>query len=285
MSLSAPIPPIPVFQLFGETSAFPDVVHLERILDRAQHHDWSIAPHRHEEMAQLFLMERGSAKARIEGEIHRFEDGNFLFIPPKQVHSFEFSCGSEGWVLSFPLPIYQSLGPTNDELSLRLGEVLLAPVSQNLADQVHKLAGHYESSGIFRAQTLTAQAHLVLLEALGAGGTTRKMADQKRRQIQRFDALIAAHLGDGWSPSDYASELSITTGHLSRICRDAAGCGASAYLRRALMAEACRLLAFTQISVSEIGYRLGFHDPAYFSRSFRHLRGESPSDYRARFAE
>lgn len=51
----------------------------------------------------------------------------------------------------------------------------------------------------------------------------------------------------------------------------------------ARLTEARRLLAFTLLPVAEIGYRLGFPDPAYFSRRFRAATGESPSVYRARF--
>ena len=63
---------IPDFNLFGETSAFPDVVHCERIVDRARLHDWTIAPHRHREMVQVFYMHRGEARARIDGQEHSY---------------------------------------------------------------------------------------------------------------------------------------------------------------------------------------------------------------------
>ncbi|WP_239017514.1 AraC family transcriptional regulator [Paenirhodobacter huangdaonensis] len=36
--------------------------------------------------------------------------------------------------------------------------------------------------------------------------------------------------------------------------------------------------------MAEIGYRLAFDDPAYFSRRFRAVRGLTPSDYRAQFS-
>jgi AraC family transcriptional regulator, transcriptional activator of pobA len=34
--------------------------------------------------------------------------------------------------------------------------------------------------------------------------------------------------------------------------------------------------------VQEVGFALGYDDPAYFARAFRRLSGLSPSDYRAR---
>ena len=46
--------------------------------------------------------------------------------------------------------------------------------------------------------------------------------------------------------------------------------------------EARRLLIFTAASINEIGYRLGFNDPAYFSRFFTRETGTTPGRYRRR---
>ena len=50
------------------------------------------------------------------------------------------------------------------------------------------------------------------------------------------------------------------------------------------MAEAQRLLtdpAWRSASIATIAYRLGFSDPAYFSRVFRDTTGRSPRQFRA----
>jgi YesN/AraC family two-component response regulator len=43
---------------------------------------------------------------------------------------------------------------------------------------------------------------------------------------------------------------------------------------------ACRLLDTTTLTVREVGYRVGYEDPYYFSRMFRKLMGLSPRQYR-----
>ncbi|WP_416233200.1 helix-turn-helix domain-containing protein [Castellaniella sp.] len=48
------------------------------------------------------------------------------------------------------------------------------------------------------------------------------------------------------------------------------------------MQEAKRLLLHSGQSVSQICFALGFRDPAYFSRFFRHHVGMPPSDYFSR---
>jgi AraC family transcriptional activator of pobA len=49
---------------------------------------------------------------------------------------------------------------------------------------------------------------------------------------------------------------------------------------RALL-EARRLLLYSQLSVVEIAYAVGFDDPAYFSRFFTRHIGQPPRAYRA----
>jgi AraC family transcriptional regulator, transcriptional activator of pobA len=58
------------------------------------------------------------------------------------------------------------------------------------------------------------------------------------------------------------------------------GCQAGEMIRQRLLLEAQRLLAYTEMAVSEIAYAINFQDPAYFSRFFRRLTGQSPGEFR-----
>jgi len=49
---------------------------------------------------------------------------------------------------------------------------------------------------------------------------------------------------------------------------------------RALL-EARRMLLYSQLSVTDIAYAVGFEDPAYFSRFFARHVGQPPRSWRA----
>jgi AraC family transcriptional regulator, transcriptional activator of pobA len=55
-------PLITSWQLYGEDRAFPDLRHVERIVDRAAGPDWRIAPHRHTYLHQVFLLWEATAE-------------------------------------------------------------------------------------------------------------------------------------------------------------------------------------------------------------------------------
>lgn len=276
---------IPVFSLFGETAPFPDVVHCERFRDRAPLHDWHIGAHRHGQMAQVFIMHRGEAVIRIDGEVTRLGDGRFQYIAPQVVHSLSIAGGSDGHVISMPAFVLAGLAAASAELGERFARPFAGAADTTSLAILHQLTECFRSARPYRKAMLVGltEAFLAAIAAAQAGGRDTAGSPYDR-QRQRFDALIAEHLGERWRPQDYARALSITTGHLSRICRETVGQSATDYIENAVLAEACRLLAFTREPVAEIGFRLGYRDPSYFSRRFRVLQGVTPSDYRERFS-
>ncbi len=274
---------IPMFSLFGETGAFPDVVHCEPIRDRAGRHAWVIAPHRHTDMAQVFVMDRGCAAVRIDGQDEALADGEFLFLPAKSVHGFTFAQGAEGLVLSFPLAILSGAAPA--DLARLLSRPLRHPAGGRIAELARQIHHAFRDTGPLRASLLVSLSQALLISVAEiAARRGQRVAPLPRRRMEAFERLIVQHMGDGWGAADYASALAITPGHLSRICRMATGQGATRHIETVLMTEARRLLAFTRLPVAEIGHRLGFDDPPYFSRRFRVATGETPSAYRLRFA-
>lgn len=274
---------IPVFNLFGETASFPDVVHCERIWDRARLHDWKIAPHRHRQMMQIFFVEQGAARIRVDGVSSRLEDGDFQFIPAQSVHDLEIVRGSEGLVLSFPVALVAALHNTGLERHLARSFVAQADARVRLV--LGQIATTFAGTDTYRDSLLVGLAQTALAASAEiAARSAEAMEPLQERRMLEFDRLLVEHLAAGWGAAEFALAMSITPGHLSRICRDATGQSASRHIEAARMTEAGRLLAFTRLSVAEIGYRLGYADPPYFSRRFREATGETPSQYRSRYS-
>lgn len=274
---------IPVFNLFGETGAFPDVVHCERIRARALRHDWQISQHRHSNMVQLFQMEHGAATVRIDGREYQLKDEEFLFIPVQSVHGFSFRQGSEGLVMSFPLSLMSGWAAAQSDVMRYLSQPVHAGTDALMQTLIAALTEAFAQTGTFRASILAAISHGLMVAVAGiAAGQDQAREPLSQRRMAEFDRLLRANLSAKSGAAELAGALGITPGHLNRICRAATGTSATAYIETMRMSEASRLLAFTQLSVAEIAYRLGYEDPPYFSRRFRNHSGETPSAYRAR---
>lgn len=89
-----------------------------------------------------------------------------------------------------------------------------------------------------------------------------------------------AHAAEGWSVQRYAAALGVSGEQLNRACRATGGRAPLRIVHDRLMAEAKRSLIFTAMSMQEIGFSLGFNDPAYFTRFFVQREGRAPSVYR-----
>ncbi|MCA9974384.1 MAG: DNA-binding response regulator, partial [Anaerolineales bacterium] len=79
---------------------------------------------------------------------------------------------------------------------------------------------------------------------------------------------------------EIADDLGMSEDYFSRTFNKELGISPWDYLNRYRVAQAKSLLQTTSDSVQKIAHRVGFTDPAYFSRVFRKIVGQSPSAYR-----
>lgn len=80
---------------------------------------------------------------------------------------------------------------------------------------------------------------------------------------------------------DFASQLSVHVNHLNKALKDATGKSTSELIAERLVQEAKALLKHTDWNVSEIGYCLGFQEPAHFNNFFKKKTQLTPRTFRA----
>lgn len=114
----------------------------------------------------------------------------------------------------------------------------------------------------------------------GAGPSEALSDPPPRGPVERFVQQVEKDYRDRHRVSDYAAQLGLTPGHLNALCREVLHTSAGAWLRARRVLEAQRLLLYTDLTAAEIGHRLGFDDPSYFSRFFRRETGRSPTVFR-----
>ncbi|WP_426450137.1 response regulator transcription factor [Paenibacillus sp. S-38] len=81
--------------------------------------------------------------------------------------------------------------------------------------------------------------------------------------------------------TDFAQNHQINPNYLSNLFHQETGMTYSQYLTQHRLNASKRLLRETQLKIYEVCERVGYKDPAYFSRLFKTVEGQSPNDYRA----
>ena len=274
--------PIPDYALYGETGAFPDLLHAETVQDRASLHDWRIAPHRHEGLSQVFVLVRGGGRITVDGHEHALALPGLIFMPRRVVHGFTFAQGTVGHVITLPDRAFPEVFGPASALAPRLKLWCAASAPRSSRMLADAIAREHRGRAPFRDPMLRGLVMSLLSEVARAARPADAPAKRSRAaaHMDRFDRLIRAHLRDRWRVSDYADAVGLTPQQLNRICRGETGRAAAAHVEAQLFQEARRHLAYTRMTVAEVGYRLGFDDPAYFSRAFRRHTGQTPSEYR-----
>lgn len=62
------------------------------------------------------------------------------------------------------------------------------------------------------------------------------------------------------------------------------GTNVKMYINLIRVEQAKNYLVNSQYNITDIASKVGFNDPNYFSRIFKYITGESPTEYKKRFA-
>lgn len=82
------------------------------------------------------------------------------------------------------------------------------------------------------------------------------------------------------SAKDFADHLSVHVNHLNRAIKETTGKTTTEHITERLLGEAKALLKHTDWNISEIGYCLGFEEPAHFNNFFKKQTKVTPSFFR-----
>lgn len=99
---------------------------------------------------------------------------------------------------------------------------------------------------------------------------------------QKAISYIENHLTGTLKVNEVAEAIGESYFSLSRNFKRDTGTGLKEYMETLLMNRAKRLLAATDMRISEIAEELGFEDACYFSKFFRKYEKCSPREYRSR---
>lgn len=285
---------VPRFFLYGEAEqdVEPRFIHIETIPSSAARlHNWYIAPHRHSNLLQLLLATAADGESRSDAVVQRFTAPALVISPAAVVHGFRFAPQIEGWVLSvaqsYAAEILSEAG--GHELMPYLTEPAMleldaaAMTAHHLAERFHAIEDEFHWSGLGRTAAISAHLRLLFV------ATARLRHDRSLDIVARgsdealfakFRVLIEAHYREQQALGAYAKALAASESRLATVCRRIAGRSPLETIHARVMVEAKRNLLYTSMTVSEVGYSLGFRDPAYFSRFFARRAGMPPNLFR-----
>lgn len=251
-------------------------------------------PHRH--TYYMILWPFSSAGRHIVDEHeYGFEPHRIFFVAPGQVHQI-LQPYPQGLLLLFNPEFLINGGGKHsilDQINL-FDPRQTDPISmksssiKELMFHANKMIDAYHSTHPLRFETIQAHLQLFLIECnSGKHGKSEFPAEESSEDpaemsplTKKFISLVEVHYAEWHQVQDYALRLGISAKHLSEVARKELSQSPKEYIQDRIIMEAKRLMIFSNASLKEIGFDLGFDDPARFSRFFKDYTGIPLQEYR-----
>jgi AraC family transcriptional regulator, transcriptional activator of pobA len=277
---------IPEFRMAGSPSNGIKLNRLEPGTKVSGEH--SIAfPHR-DDHYMLVVIEQGKLSGNIDFEEVEAEGPFLLLVFPGQVHLLAPRTPMAGWIIDFD-PAVVDLQLRNDlDTTCKYLLQIHQPPAEAPFSQIQKLmtviqvlcnqpfgARHKAIAAI-----LTGVLHIMNDLALNVAETGNLKKNRPQQIKQQFLALLYQHYSEWKKPSEYAEKLAISTAHLNDTLKQLTGRSTMSIIQEHCVREAERLLHFTDLSIKEIAYNLGYPNPSHFIAIFNAQKGVTPLQYR-----
>jgi len=256
-----------------------------------QHKGKPDEPHRHG-FYTVLLVKKAKGKHIIDFNEYKLSSHQVYFISPGQVHQLLEDQQSFGYSMVFSnqfmmvnnisINFIDDIGLFNDYGQSPPLIVDDSPMDK-LSSYCEEIIALGETNMKFKEQAIGSFLKLFLITCndictLENGDLPNIEAGNTL--LRDFKQLVEQHYSAWHATSTYAELLHITPDHLNRTVKSLIGKTAKEYIQSRITIAAKRMLYFSNLSAKEVGYELGFSEPANFSAFFKKCVGISPSQFK-----
>ena len=241
--------------------------------------DWHSIPHTHS-YTELFYIIGGDGQFQIDEKLFPVHSNQLVVVNPNIIHtevSYEahpleyIVLGIEGVELTIPgsdearYCIY-SFPESNDVLTCM----------QQVLQEMQECRPEYQTACLAYMDIILVQ----LMRNASVSVTPTSSRFPANRQCASVRQYIDQHYKESLTLDMLAEKVSINKFYMAHAFKREYGVSPINYLISCRIREGKKLLAETDLSLSQIATVLGFSSSSYFSQSFRNAEGISPTEYR-----
>lgn len=279
--LELSIPPLPQLVTVGHSFWSPGQQHLARSFD----------------VYDMIFVNKGALYMTEDGEPYEIKEGTMLVLEPNRMHAGHRPCEevTDVYWLHF---IHPAAIRTLDSEQIMWSYPYAKGTDFDVAPQrqvmyIPKFAGFHGPDilpilqrmlelhqTLSPAASLPLQTQLAgLLSQLQAAARTQ-YASRSRQLSDQAISYLQQHMTRPFDAAHMERTLHYRFDYIARCLKSHTGRSPLQFLHDLQMSAARSLLANTELSVSEIGERVGIDNANYFIRLFRKYMGVTPRQYR-----
>lgn len=235
----------------------------------------------------IVLIESGSVTYNLDLQDVTLTDGhllfampNQLFIPPAKTNRLKYFklLFDENTLALLPQQFLFLVNPLNTQT------IVLDNTVRERVLKVFRIFNQLFYADKYETDTEIILAYLntLLSELNSAYFKNKEPVNSLNINLSKFiefKLVVETHLTEQPSINAIAEKLALSTNSLYRIVKEYSGISPKDFFINRLMAEAQRKLRYSNLSIKELAYELGFNDPDYFSRLFKKNTGKSASEF------
>ncbi len=234
----------------------------------------------------IVLIDSGSITYKLDLQDITITDGDLLFampnqvfVPPTKTDNLKYLkvLFDENTLALLPQHFSFLVNPLNSQT------ITLDNAARERVRKVFEILNQilYTDKQLTDTEIILAYLNLLLSELNSAYFKNEAVTilNTNVSKFVEFKLMVETHLTEQPSINTIAEKLALTTNSLYRLVKEYSGTSPKDFFTNRLMIEAQRKLRYSNLSVKELAYELGFNDPDYFSRLFKKSTGKSISQF------
>jgi len=249
-------------------------------------------PHRHNYYTLIWSQNNADGKHVIDFREYGLKENTVFFVSPGQIHQIVTPKKPKGWVITFSKSFLQH-HHISEEFIERINlfnsfeERPPLLLSEESAEKMHHIfemmEADFNSPGELQIALMSAYLKIFLIFCVNScdRGEQELTDDHGGKSIlKNFKSLVKGNYRKMHKVSEYAEIMTITPKYLNQVVKSLLGQTAKEVIQEKIVLNAKRELKYSDKSIKEIAYELGFNDPLYFSSFFKKCEGVSPGKFR-----
>lgn len=235
---------------------------------------------------QLLWLRSGKAIHRIDFKDVEINKGEVLVVAPGQVCEFDTQSEYNGWMVIFTKSFFSIsefdanflhtsyiLSPNNNNKTVavcpNLMNNMIEVLEQEMKTDTNQIQGVISQS-ILRIILLEIERSTKKMHTLNTISTI----------VSNFFIAVENNFKENKKLDFYIDLLAIGEKVLLKEVKEVTGVTPKSYLDKRVILEAKRLLVYSNLTVKEIGFSLGFEEPANFNNFFKKHESVTPIQFR-----
>lgn len=221
----------------------------------------------------LMLFVKSKAEFLINETIHHFEPNTFIIYDRCSPNHYK-ACGEDyvnDWIQ------FETTENLEAAVGVRFDEPVYIGDSIDVSQYFHLLSDCFYRTGNMKAAGYIIKA---MLGEVFFEGSKKEQSIAHHRELIDLRRRIYSSPERDWSIGSMASLLNISEPYLHLLYKKAFGVTCTRDVINSRIELAQRYLSYSGMTVEEVAFACGYKNVVHFSRQFKQISGESPSEWR-----